>query len=96
MLFRSMRQRVYGDYAAQLGLPDKKQIDEHITQILVSTDEAKRKELYRYVLTRLHDDAVYIPITFETNKALYRKRIANVGFLSNQYEVPFVDITPVK
>lgn len=92
----AMRQRVYGDYAAQLGLPDKKQIDEHITQILVSTDEAKRKELYRYVLTRLHDDAVYIPITFETNKALYRKRIANVGFLSNQYEVPFVDITPVK
>jgi nickel transport system substrate-binding protein len=92
----AMRQRVYGDYAAQLGLPDKQQIDEHITQILVSTDEATRQELYRDVLTRLHDGAVYIPITFETNKALYHKRIDNVGFLSNQYEVPFVDMTPRK
>lgn len=89
----AMRQRVYGDYAAQLGLPDKAQIDAHITEILTSTDEAKRRELYAYVLRHLHDDAVYIPITYETNKALFRKTVANVGFLSNQYEVPFADMT---
>ena len=89
----AMRQRVYGDYAAQLGLPDKAQIDAHITEILTSTDEAKRRELYAYVLRHLHDDAVYIPITYETNKALFRKTVANVGFLSNQYEVPFANMT---
>lgn len=53
-----MRQRVYGDYEAQLGLPDKHEIDTAITKILTSTDEKERRELYRYVLTHLHEDAV--------------------------------------
>ena len=35
----AMRQRVYGDYEAQLGLPDKHEIDAAITKILTSTDE---------------------------------------------------------
>ena len=92
----AMRQRVYGDYAAQLGLPDKKEIDKAITDILVSTDEGKRQELYTYVLKHLHDDAVYIPITYETNKALFSKKVEGVGFLSNQYEIPFTDMHPAK
>lgn len=92
----AMRQRVYGDYAAQLGLPDKAEIDKAITEILTSTDEARRQELYTFVLNHLHDDAVYIPITYETNKALFNKKVCVVGFLSNQYEVPFTDMYPVK
>lgn len=92
----AMRQRVYGDYAAQLGLPDKVEIDKAITEILTSTDEARRQELYTFVLNHLHDDAVYIPITYETNKALFNKKVCGVGFLSNQYEVPFTDMYPVK
>ena len=90
----AMRQRVYGDFAAQQGLADKAQIDEAITKILVSTDENERRALYKNVLTRLHEDAVYLPITYETNKALFRKTVKNVGFLSNQYEVPFADMVP--
>lgn len=88
----AMRQRVYGDYEAQLGLPDKAEIDARITKILTSTDEAERKDLYKYVLTHLHDDAVYIPVTYETNKALFRAELGGVGFLSNQYEIPFADM----
>ena len=61
----AMRQRVYGDYAAQLGLEDKAEIDEAITKILVSTNEGERQKLYTFVLTRLHEDAVYIPLTYE-------------------------------
>lgn len=88
----AMRQRVYGDYAAQLGLPDKKEIDAAITKILTSTDEAERQSLYSFVLKHLHDDAVYLPISYETNKALFRADLDGVGFLSNQYEVPFADM----
>ena len=88
----AMRQRVYGDYAAQLGLPDKKEIDAAITQILTSTDEETRQSLYSFVLKHLHDDAVYLPISYETNKALFRSDLDGVGFLSNQYEVPFADM----
>ena len=87
----AMRAQVYGDYAAQLGLEDKADIDQAITDILVSTDETKRQELYTFVLTRLHEDAVYIPLTYECNKAIYRSDLQGFHFTQTQYEVPFAD-----
>ena len=87
----AMRTPVYGDYAAQLGLEDKADIDQAITDILVSTDETKRQELYTFVLTRLHEDAVYIPLTYECNKAIYRSDLQGFHFTQTQYEVPFAD-----
>lgn len=88
----AMRAPVYGDYAAQQGLEDKAQIDEAITNILTSTDEVQRQELYDFVLTRLHEDAVYIPLTYECNKALYTSEIQGVHFGTDQYDVPFGDM----
>ena len=88
----AMRAPVYGDFAAQQGLADKKEIDQAITDILTTTDEEERQELYRFVLTRLHEDAVYIPLTFECNKALYTKNLQGVHFGSDQYDVPFSDM----
>lgn len=85
----AMRQRVYGDYAAQLALPDKKEIDAAITEILSSTDEKRRRELFAFALSHLHEDAIYIPLTYETNKALFSSRLKGVGFTQTQYEVPF-------
>lgn len=87
----AMRAPVYGDYAAQLGLEDKAEIDQAITDILVSTDEQKRQDLYTFVLTRLHEDAVYIPLTYECNKAIYRSDLKGFHFTQAQYEVPFAD-----
>ena len=87
----AMRAPVHGDYAAQLGLEDKADIDQAITDILVSTDETKRQELYTFVLTRLHEDAVYIPLTYECNKAIYRSDLQGFHFTQTQYEVPFAD-----
>ena len=60
--------------------------------IMISTDEAKRQELYKFVLTRLHDDAVYIPLTYECNKAIYRSDLKGMHFMQTQYEVPFQDM----
>lgn len=88
----AMRAPVYGDYAAQLGLEDKAEIDQAITDILTSTDETERQELYTFVLTRLHEDAVYIPLTYECNKALYTSALQGVSFGTDQYEVPFADM----
>ena len=87
----AMRAPVYGDYAAQLGLEDKAEIDQAITDILISTDEQKRQDLYTFVLTRLHEDAVYIPLTYECNKAIYRSDLKGFHFTQTQYEVPFAD-----
>lgn len=88
----AMRAPVYGDYAAQQGLADKAEIDQAITDILTSTDEAERQELYDFVLTRLHEDAVYIPLTYECNKALYTSDLQGVHFGTDQYDVPFADM----
>ena len=88
----AMRAPVYGDYAAQQGLEDKAEIDQAITDILTSTDEAERQDLYTFVLTRLHEDAVYIPLTFETNKALYTSDLKGVHFGTDQYDVDFASM----
>lgn len=88
----AMRAPVYGDYEAQQGLADKAEIDQAITDILVSTDETERQALYEFVLTRLHDDAVYIPLTYECNKALYTNKLSGVGFSANPYLIPFEDM----
>ena len=88
----AMRAPVYGDYAAQLGLADKAEIDAAITEILTTTDETERQELYSFVLTRLHEDAVYIPLTYECNKALYTSDLQGVHFGTDQYDVPFADM----
>ena len=88
----AMRAPVYGDYAAQQGLADKTEIDQAITDILTSTDEAERQELYNFVLTRLHEDAVYIPLTYETNKALYTSALKGVHFGTDQYDVDFASM----
>lgn len=83
---------VYGDYAAQQGLADKAEIDKAINKIMLSVDETERQKLFDFVLTRLHEDAVYIPITYECNKALYKSSLDGVGFTQSQYEIPFKDM----
>lgn len=88
----AMRAPVYGDYAAQQGLEDKAEIDEAITRILTSTDENERQELYKSVLTNLHEDAMYLPLTYECNKALYTSALHSVHFGTDQYDVPFADM----
>jgi len=88
----AMRAPVYGDYAAQQGLEDKAEIDDAITRILTSTDDAERQELYKSVLTNLHEDAMYLPLTYECNKALYTSALHGVHFGTDQYDVPFADM----
>ena len=61
--------------------------------VLITTDEDRRQELYTYVLTHLHEDAVYIPLTYECNKAIYRSDMKGFHFTQTQYEVPFQDFS---
>lgn len=84
---------VHGDYEAQLGLAEKAQIDDAILNALKSTDEEERQEYYTYVLETLHEEAVYIPLTYETNRTIYNTKIGNVTFSQSQYEVPFAEMT---
>lgn len=85
----AMRGPVYGDYAAQLGLEIKEQLDADITEVLKIVDEDERQEMYTKILTELHEAAIYIPLVYETNKALYNSELQDVGFMTSSYVIPF-------
>lgn len=85
----SMRLPAHADYQAQLGLIGKAQIDEKIERIALSLDAKERRDLTRDVLTRLHESAVYIPIVYETTKALWNKRVKGVEFDALKDRIPF-------
>lgn len=80
------------DYTALLGLPEKKEIDMKIKKVLLTTDEKERKMLYTNILTALHEQAVYLPISYQSNVAVYHKNISGVDFLPQEVEVPLTSI----
>jgi nickel transport system substrate-binding protein len=90
----SMRVPSHADYQAQLGLPDKAEIDAMIGKVLVSTDEKQRQDTYRDIMTRLHDEAVYLPLTYVTAIAVARPELGPIPFGAMSSEIPFEKIHP--
>lgn len=90
----SMRVPSHADYQAQLGLPDKAEIDARIGAVLISTDEEKRRVLYREILTRLHEEAVYLPLTYVTAIAVAKPELGRVPFGAMSSEIPFEKFRP--
>lgn len=85
----SFRVPAHGDYQAQLGLEKKEWLDKTITNIMIEADEDTRKEMYKEVFTYLHDQAVYIPLTYSRTKAVHSTALKGVDFNPSQYEIPF-------
>jgi nickel transport system substrate-binding protein len=92
----SMRYAGHADYQAQKGLPMKAEIDNEIGEILASVDEHKRQALYKDLLTTLHDQAVYVPISYLTATSVSRSTIENVQFGATLFDVPFEVMKPAK
>lgn len=90
----SMRVPAHADYQAQLGLPDKAEIDVKIGQVLVTTDETARQALYTDILTRLHEEAVYLPLTYVTAIAVARPELGTIPFGAMPSEIPFDQFVP--
>lgn len=77
----SMRKPSHADYQAQSGLKEKQQIDDTISALIISTDEKDIADKYKYILTTLHNEAVYLPFSYELDMAVYKKgRIQNFKF----------------
>ncbi|WP_414165686.1 nickel ABC transporter substrate-binding protein [Superficieibacter sp. BNK-5] len=91
----SMRVPSHADYQAQLGLPDKAQIDKEIGDVLTTTDETQRKSLYRDILTRLHNEAVYLPISYISMMVVAKPELGEIPYAPITSEIPFEQITPV-
>lgn len=85
----SMRAPAHADYQAQLGLPMKAEIDSKISEVLLSTDEKVRSDLYRDIITTLHQQAVYLPLTYMTGVIVHKKDLKGVVYGPTKYEIPF-------
>lgn len=74
-------------------ISNKKELDQQIRAALSSTDETKRQELYRSILTTLQDQSAIVPISYIKKTAVYHKNIAKFVFPANRDENPFSGIT---
>ena len=85
----SWRVPSHADYKAQSGLPMKKKIDQKIGRVLVTTDEKERMDIYRNILTTIHEQAVYLPISYTTGLIVHGKNLKKVAYGPTKYEIPF-------
>ncbi|AOV96785.1 nickel ABC transporter, nickel/metallophore periplasmic binding protein [Edwardsiella hoshinae] len=90
----SMRVPSHADFQAQRGLPDKAQIDRLIGEVLTTSDEQQRRTLYRDILTRLHRQAVYLPISYVSTMVVAKPALGPIPYAAVASEIPFEQITP--
>ncbi len=83
-------------FQAQQGLADKPLIDKEIGEVLATDDETQRQALYRDILTRLHDEAVYLPISYISMMVVSKPELGNIPYAPIATEIPFEQIKPVK
>lgn len=85
----SFRIPAHADYQGQKGLPNKAEIDQMISRLLITPSETERQQLYANLYRTLAEQAVYIPLTYSRTKAIFAQSLKNVGFNQSQYEIPF-------
>ncbi|MBO4300248.1 MAG: nickel ABC transporter substrate-binding protein [Desulfovibrio sp.] len=85
----SWRIPAHGDYQAQMGMERKEWLDKTITALMTEPDEAKRRAMYKDVFTYVHDEGVYIPLSYSRTKAVHVSGLKGVEFGLSQYEIPF-------
>jgi nickel transport system substrate-binding protein len=85
----SWRIAAHGDYQAQLGLEKKEWLDTQIQAILIEPNEVKRQDMYREIFTYIHEQNVYIPLSYSRTKAVFVPSLKGVDFNPSQYEIPF-------
>ncbi|WP_369997416.1 nickel ABC transporter substrate-binding protein [Paenibacillus sp. RC84] len=71
------------------GIPKAAELYKKIDDVMVSADEKTRRSLYADILTLVHDEGVFIPITNGSVTVLAPKNLKGISFKQTQYELPF-------
>ncbi|MGD9213896.1 MAG: nickel ABC transporter substrate-binding protein [Desulfobacteraceae bacterium] len=85
----SWRVPSHADYQAQAGLTMKADIDAAIGRVLTTLDPIQRQEIYRDILTTIHTQAVYLPISYTTGVIVHRPVLSDVSYGPTKNEIPF-------
>lgn len=79
----------HGDYQAQAGLEKKEWLDKTIGEVLIEQNETTRAQKYKEIFSYVHEEAVYLPLTYSVVKAIHSEELKGVTFNVSQYEIPF-------
>ncbi|WP_339149810.1 MULTISPECIES: nickel ABC transporter substrate-binding protein [unclassified Sutcliffiella] len=71
------------------GIDKAGELYKKIEQVMVSTDEQTRKSLYADILTIVHEEAIFIPITNGSVTVVAPKNLNGISFKQTQFELPF-------
>nr|WP_247741191.1 nickel ABC transporter substrate-binding protein [Cohnella sp. LGH] len=71
------------------GIPQAEELYRKIDEVMVSIDEEARKALYADILTLVHSEAVFIPLTNGKVTVVASKNLKGITFKQTQYELPF-------
>ncbi|ANY70048.1 nickel ABC transporter, nickel/metallophore periplasmic binding protein [Paenibacillus sp. BIHB 4019] len=76
-------------YHTTSGITQADELYKKIDEVMVTQDEEKRKSLYADILTIVHDEAVFIPITNGSVTIVAPKDLQGISFKQTQFELPF-------
>nr|WP_246096326.1 nickel ABC transporter substrate-binding protein [Paenibacillus sinopodophylli] len=76
-------------YHTTRGITQADELYKKIDEVMVSTDEETRKSIYADIMTIVHDEAVFIPITNGRVTVVAPKGLNDISFKQTQYELPF-------
>lgn len=71
------------------GIAKADELYKKIDEVMVSPDEETRKSLYADILTIVHDEAVFIPISNGSVTVVAPKNLKGISFKQTQFELPF-------
>lgn len=92
LFLTSMLEPAHADYMAQLGLAKKPYIDSLIKKLPLTINNEEKAKIIKEVLTILHDEAVYIPVVYATNKGVASNKLKGYKSSILKYCVPFDEI----
>lgn len=76
-------------YHTTSGISQADELHKKIDQVMVSTDETARQSLYADILTIVHNEAVFIPLTNGNITVVAPAGLQGISFKQTQYELPF-------
>lgn len=71
------------------GMAGAQEMYAKIEDVMVSTDENTRKSLYADIMKRVHEEAVFIPLTNGSMTIVAPKNLDGIAFKQTQFELPF-------
>ena len=84
------------DYQAQQGLANNPRINNGAGEVVQPRADPTRRALHKENVHRLHNDAVYLPISYVSMMVVAKPELGEIPYAPIASDIPFEQITPVK